>query len=71
MLDGLPEPVQRYLTYTGVLGTPMAGTVHLRQMGKLLLAPGQPWIPLKAEQWYSVQPPAFVWDGTLHLGPYR
>lgn len=69
MLEGLPEPVQRYLTHAGVLGKPMARTVHLRQKGKLLLGAGQPWIPLKAQQWYSVRPPAFVWDGTLHLGP--
>ena len=35
----------------------------------MLLGAGQPWIPLKAQQWYSVQPPGFVWDGTLHIGP--
>jgi hypothetical protein len=69
MLDGLPEPVQRYLRYTGVVGKPFVRTVHLRQKGKMLLGAGQPWIPLKAQQWYSVQPPGFVWYGTLHIGP--
>jgi hypothetical protein len=69
MLDGLPGPVQRYLRYTGVIGKPFVRTVHLRQKGKMLLRAGQPWIPLKAQQWYSVQPPSFVWYGTLHIGP--
>jgi hypothetical protein len=49
MLDGLPEPVQRYLRYTGVIGKPLVRTVHLRQRGKMLLASGQPWIPLQAQ----------------------
>ena len=33
------------------------------------LASGTPWVPLKAEQWYSVRPPGFVWYATLHIGP--
>lgn len=31
--------------------------------------PGQPWMPLDAEEHYSVCPPGFVWAGVLHLGP--
>ena len=33
------------------------------------LQPGQPWMPLDAEEHYSVQPPGFVWAGTVRLGP--
>lgn len=69
MLGGLPEPVRRYLRYAGVVGKPVVRAVHLRQRGKMLLGAGQPWIPLKAEQWYSLRPPGFVWYGTLYLGP--
>jgi hypothetical protein len=69
MLDGLPKPVQRYLRYTGVIGKPFVRTVHLRQSEKLLLVSGQPWIPLQAQQWYSVRTPGFVWYATLHIGP--
>jgi hypothetical protein len=68
-LDGLPEPVQRYLRYTEVVGTPFVRTVQLRQRGRMLLGPGQLWIPLTAQQWHSVHPPGFVWDATLRLGP--
>jgi len=31
--------------------------------------PGQRWLPLDAEEHYSVQPPGFVWAGTARLGP--
>jgi hypothetical protein len=60
MLDGLPAPVQRYLVYAGVIGKPMVHTAHLTQTGKMALGPGQPWIPLKAQQCYSVRLPGFV-----------
>jgi hypothetical protein len=67
MLGNLPGPVQRYLRYTGVVGKPFVRTVHLRQKGRLRLGAGQPWIPLQAQEWYSVQPPGFVWDGTMRV----
>jgi hypothetical protein len=69
MLDDLPEPVQRYLRYAEVIGKPLVRRVHLRQSGRILLASGTPWIPLKAEQWYSVRPPGFIWSATVHVGP--
>lgn len=68
-LDGLPEPVQRYLRFTGVVGKPFVRRVHLRQEGRMLLGQGLPWIRLEAEQWHSVDPPGFVWDATLYAGP--
>lgn len=69
MLAGLPAPVRRYLTYTGIVGKPSVQTVHLRQKGAMHLGADQPRIPLDAEQWYTVQPPGFVWEGTMHAGP--
>jgi Family of unknown function (DUF6544) len=69
MLADLPEPVRRYLRYTGVVGRPFPGTVRLRQKGRMRLGPGPRWIPLDAEEHYSVQPPGFVWAGALRAGP--
>lgn len=69
MLADLPGPVRRYLRYTGVLGRPFPGTIRLRQEGRMRPGPGQRWIPLDAEEHYSVQPPGFVWAGTLRVGP--
>jgi hypothetical protein len=69
MLAELPEPVRRYLRYTGIVGKPFPGAVWLRQQGRMRLAQGQPWVSLDAEEHYSVQPPGFVWAGTARLGP--
>ena len=66
MLSGLPEPVRRYLRYTGLVGKPLVRTVYLRQQGRVRLA-GQRWIPLQAQEWFSVQPPGFVWDATMRV----
>ena len=69
MLAGLPGPVCRYLRYTGVVGKPVPGTVRLHQKGRIRPGPGQPWMPVEAEEHYSVQPPGFVWAGTVRAGP--
>ena len=34
-LEGLPEPVQRYLRYTQVIGKEKIGTVRLKQKGSI------------------------------------
>ena len=69
MLADLPEPVRRYLRYTGVVGKPFPATIRLRQTGTMRLGRGQRWVPLDAEEHYSVSPPGFVWAGTARLGP--
>jgi hypothetical protein len=69
MLGGLPEPVQGYLRYTGVVDKPLVDTVRLKQKGMMYLGSRQGWIPLDAEEHYTVQPPGFVWDATIHKGP--
>ncbi len=61
MLQKLPEPVKRYLAYTGVVGKPMVQKVRLKQIGKIRKDFTQPWMNFEAKQYYSVSPPGFVW----------
>ena len=68
MLAGLPEPAQRYLRYSGVVGRPMVDTVRIRQACRMRPAPGGRSFPLVAEQWYRVEPPGFIWDATVPVG---
>ncbi len=70
MLEGLPQPVHRYLSYTGVVGKPMVETVQLHQSGAMHPSNRLPWIPLEADQYYSVNPPGFIWDGKIRIGPF-
>ena len=67
MLGGVPEPVQRYLRYTGVVGKPFVQGVYLRQKGRVRVGAGERWIPLAAQEWFSVRPPGFVWDATMRV----
>jgi hypothetical protein len=62
MLAGLPEPVQRYLRYAGVVGKPLVSTVRLRQEGRIRQDEESPWMPLRAEEYYTVSPPTFIWQ---------
>ncbi|MFL5701679.1 MAG: DUF6920 family protein [Ktedonobacteraceae bacterium] len=62
---GLPEIMQRYLRYTGVVGKESIRTVHLKQKGFMRQQPSQKWLPLLAEQYFTTTPPAFLWHGTI------
>jgi hypothetical protein len=67
-LLGLPEPVQRYLRYSQVVGKEPIRTVRLKQIGKFRQSAQQPWMNLDAEEYYSVIPPGFIWVGTMRKG---
>ena len=62
MLADLPAPVQRYMSFTGVLGKPWIDNVVLRYVGKFRQGLDRPWMPMTAKQSYTISPPSFVWD---------
>jgi hypothetical protein len=66
-LLGLPAPVQRYLAYTGVVGRPRIKTAWVKWSGRFRRAIDQPWMPMTAEQFYSVNPPGFVWNARFQV----
>jgi hypothetical protein len=68
-LDGLPEIVQRYLRYTGVVGQPWIKAVRLKQRGDMRRAADKPWMPMKAVEYYTTNPPAFIWKGDFKAAP--
>ncbi len=67
MLADLPGPAQRYLRYAGVIGRPMVDTVRLRQACRMRSSPTGIELPITAEQWYTVEPPGFLWDATVPI----
>lgn len=68
MLDDLPVPIRRYLQHAGIVGKPIPHTVRLKQRGRIRPDPQRGWMPIDAEEVYSVNPPAFVWVATVTLG---
>jgi len=61
MVRNLPPPVQRYMTYSGVLGKAIPHTVRLKQVGMIRQGEKSPWMKLEAVEHYSTTPPGFVW----------
>jgi hypothetical protein len=49
-LAPLPEPVQRYLRATGVVGQPRVRNYRLRFRGRIRSGPDARWMPFEAEQ---------------------
>lgn len=67
MLRDLPEPVRRYMAYTGVIGKPWIDTVRIRYVGRFRMAADRPWMPIRAEQFYTTNPPAFHWKARFKM----
>src|SRR5207248_3007576 len=43
--------------------------VRLKQQGFMRTQPGQKWLPLIAEQYFTTTPPAFLWHCTMRPFP--
>ncbi len=63
----LPAPVGRYLARAVPAGTPPIATVRVEQEGEFRL--GDAWRPFRASQWFTIDPPGFVWDARVRLAP--
>jgi hypothetical protein len=69
-LQGLPAPVQRYLSLVLKEGQrPIVG-VHLAQRGQMRLRPGsERWLPFDASQVCTSSPPGFDWAARVQIVP--
>jgi hypothetical protein len=65
-LGSLPEPVQRWLRYSRVIGRRSPTTARLRQEGHFRLE-GMGWMPFTAEQYFTVEPPGFLWKANFRM----
>ncbi len=68
MVSSLPEPVQRWLNNSGVIGREVIKTVYLKQhlLMKLKLTQ-QNWSEGTAEQYFNTIQPAFHWQLSMDL----
>lgn len=68
-LNGLPEPVQRYLRYAQVIGKTPIHTVRLKQTGTIRMGPDQGKMNFEATQFYCTDPGSFVWNARVQMFP--
>lgn len=67
MLDPLPEPVRRYMHWSGVVGKPWIHTAYVQQEGRFRMAADRPWMPMKAEQVFVTDPLAMEWRARFKM----
>jgi len=72
-LEHLPDPVQRYLRTSGVVGRPRVRSVHVVMHGRIRSGPEARWLPLTAEQYNFVDPAArlFYLKGSMFTVPVQ
>ena len=70
-ISDLPEPVKRWLEVSGVVGKEKIHSVWLKQTAKMKMKPEQGnWNDATAEQYFTVQNPAFVWKVKMNMPPF-
>jgi len=67
MISDLPEPVHRYMKYTGIVGQLWIKDVWLKQIGRFRQGLEKPWMPMVAQQTYTTSPAGFVWDAKFKM----
>jgi len=65
----IPAPVRRYLKNAIPDGYPIIRTVELTHEGFFKTAPNKDWSPIKGEEYFSTDPPAYLWIGNLQPSP--
>jgi hypothetical protein len=56
-LEGLPEPVKRYIRYTGSVGKPKVNNFRVEFSGKIRKNEQTPWMPLTSVQYNFMEVP--------------
>lgn len=66
-IKDLPYPVQNWLTNSNVIGKEEIKTVRLKQEGRMRTKKNGPWMSTKAEQYFTVEEPGFVWIADVKM----
>ncbi|MBN1357016.1 hypothetical protein JXA40_12210 [bacterium] len=61
----LPDPVGEYLKQTGIPEIRKIQIVRLQQEGFFRVLETHNWRPFKSEQYICVNPPGFIWHGSI------
>lgn len=69
-LAALPEPVQRYLRFVGVVGKPKTKCARVKQSGLMRTSPTQNWMPVEAVQYSTlIGSLSRIWYASIKVGP--
>ena len=68
-LRGLPEPVARYMVYSGLVGKKRIRHARVFHSGTFSRKRGAGFAPIKGEYWLTADPPSFCWYGKIRMAP--
>lgn len=68
-LRELPEPMARYLRYSGALGKRRISAVHLVHSGQFKPGADRRWMRIRGEYFITTKKPSFFWYGKVNLLP--
>ncbi len=61
----LPEPAQKYLKYAILKSRRYVSQAYLTHHGEF--KPSKKWMPIKGEEYFTIQPPGFIWFGKVRF----
>ncbi len=64
-IEALPGPLRRYFEGINIIGKKKIKAARITQKGLMRTKPDQKWMPFTAEQYFTVNPPSFVWNVTV------
>jgi len=68
-LRNLPEPMARYLRFSGVLGRKRISAVHLVHSGQFKPGADRAWMSIDGEYFLTTKKPSFFWYGKVNVVP--
>ena len=68
-IENLPEPVKRYFRFALTEGYNYISLISIKHDGLFRLKATHRWSSIKGEEYYTVNPPGFVWFAKLKTSP--
>ena len=69
-IQKLPVPVQQWIENTGIIGKPAIIRASVKQKALMKMKPQQQdWYVAQAEQYTTMNPPAFIWTVNMEMSP--
>lgn len=68
-VEALPQNVQRWIEYSGVIGKEKITAVRLKQKADMRLENESKWMSVQAEQYFTTEEPGFIWKANIKAAP--
>jgi len=67
---GLPDPVKRWLSYSGIIGKEDMINIRIEQEGVFRTGPKAKWMDFEAVEYFNTSHPSFMWHANMKVAPF-